>query len=54
VGSERGVVDVLEILRAELDRALALMGAESVHDLDRSWVIPYDTPSWDEEPARRH
>ena len=52
VGGERGVVDVLEIFRAELDRALALMGAQSVHELDRSWVIPADTPSWDEEPAR--
>ena len=52
VGRERGVVDVLEIFRAELDRALALMGVESVHDLDRSWVIPYETPSRDVEPAR--
>ena len=52
VGRERGVVDVLEIFRTELDRALALMGAQSVHELDRSWVIPYDTPTRDEEPAR--
>ncbi len=52
VGCERGVVDVLEIFHAELDRALALMGAQSVHQLDRSWLIPADTPSWDEEPAR--
>jgi len=44
VGRERGVVDVLEIFRAELDRALTLMGAESVHELDRSWVIPHDRP----------
>ncbi len=44
VGREQGVVDVLEIFRAELDRALALMGAESVHELDRSWVIEQDHP----------
>ena len=44
VGRERGVVDVLDIFRAELDRALALMGAQSVHELDRSWVIPQDHP----------
>jgi len=54
VGRERGVVDVLEIFRTELDRALALMGVQSVHELDRSWVIPYDAPSLDEEPARRY
>jgi isopentenyl diphosphate isomerase/L-lactate dehydrogenase-like FMN-dependent dehydrogenase len=52
VGRERGVVDVLGIFRAELDRALALMGVQSVHELDRSWVIPVADPSWDEEPAR--
>ncbi len=39
VGREEGVVDVLEIFRAEIDRALTLMGAESVHELDRSWMI---------------
>ncbi|HUJ35067.1 MAG TPA: alpha-hydroxy acid oxidase [Solirubrobacteraceae bacterium] len=39
VGRERGVVDVLGILRAELDRALTLMGVQSVHELDRSWLI---------------
>jgi len=44
VGREQGVVDVLEIFRAELDRALALMGAQSVHELDRSWVIEQDHP----------
>ena len=44
VGGEQGVVDVLEIFRAEIDRALTLMGAESVHELDRSWVIPRITP----------
>jgi L-lactate dehydrogenase (cytochrome)/(S)-mandelate dehydrogenase len=39
VRGQQGVSDVLEILRAELDRALVLMGAQSVHELDRSWVI---------------
>ncbi len=39
VGGEAGVVDVLGILRAELDRALELMGAQSVHELDPSWLI---------------
>ena len=42
VGRERGVVDVLEIFRVELDRALTLMGAQSVHELDRSWLIEND------------
>jgi len=48
VGRERGVVDVLEIFRAELDRALTLMGVQSVHELDRSWVIPHDAPETQE------
>ena len=39
VGGQQGVSDVLEILRAELDRALVLMGVPDVHDLDRSWII---------------
>ena len=42
VGRERGVVDVLEIFRVELDRALKLMGAQSVHELDRTWLIEND------------
>jgi L-lactate dehydrogenase (cytochrome)/(S)-mandelate dehydrogenase len=39
VGEQQGVSDVLEILRSELDRALALMGVQDVHELDRSWLI---------------
>jgi isopentenyl diphosphate isomerase/L-lactate dehydrogenase-like FMN-dependent dehydrogenase len=39
VGGQQGVSDVLEILCAELDRALVLMGVPDVHDLDRSWII---------------
>jgi isopentenyl diphosphate isomerase/L-lactate dehydrogenase-like FMN-dependent dehydrogenase len=37
---EPGVERVLQILRAELDRTLRLLGAASVHDLDASWVTP--------------
>jgi isopentenyl diphosphate isomerase/L-lactate dehydrogenase-like FMN-dependent dehydrogenase len=39
VRGEQGVIDVLGILREELDRALMLMGVQDVHELDRSWVI---------------
>ena len=39
VGGQQGVSDVLEILRAELDRALTLMGVERVDELDREWLI---------------
>jgi L-lactate dehydrogenase (cytochrome) len=35
-GGEQGVLDVLEILRAETDRALALVGRRSVGELDGS------------------
>ena len=44
VSGERGVAGVLEMMRAELDLALAMIGARSVADLDRSFVT---TPvSW--------
>ena len=39
VNQEQGVRDVLEILRSELDRALALMGVPGVHELDRGCLI---------------
>jgi isopentenyl diphosphate isomerase/L-lactate dehydrogenase-like FMN-dependent dehydrogenase len=39
VGGQHGVSDVLEILRSELDRALALMGVQRVQELDRGWLI---------------
>jgi len=39
VAGAQGVSDVLSILRAELDRALALMGVEDVNELDPSWLI---------------
>ncbi len=40
VSGEQGIVDVLGILRAEIDRALALMGVGDVAELDRSWIVP--------------
>jgi isopentenyl diphosphate isomerase/L-lactate dehydrogenase-like FMN-dependent dehydrogenase len=44
VGGEQGIVDVLAIFRAELERGLELMGAQSVRELDRSWLIAEDRP----------
>ncbi|MCX7864701.1 MAG: alpha-hydroxy-acid oxidizing protein, partial [Novosphingobium sp.] len=41
-GGEYGVRSVLEIFRAEMERALILMGCPSVAVLDRSWLIPAD------------
>ncbi len=40
VNGEEGVAHVLDILREEIDRTLALMGLGSVAELDRSWVVP--------------
>ncbi|MFE2995737.1 alpha-hydroxy acid oxidase [Nocardia sp. NPDC059246] len=37
-GGEEGVVRVIELLRAELDRAMALLGAATIADLDSSLV----------------
>jgi isopentenyl diphosphate isomerase/L-lactate dehydrogenase-like FMN-dependent dehydrogenase len=37
---EAGVERVIEVLRADMARTMALMGCESVHDLDRSWIQP--------------
>jgi isopentenyl diphosphate isomerase/L-lactate dehydrogenase-like FMN-dependent dehydrogenase len=37
-GGEEGVKSVLEIFRAEIERALILMGCPSVSALDRSWL----------------
>jgi isopentenyl diphosphate isomerase/L-lactate dehydrogenase-like FMN-dependent dehydrogenase len=42
VGGQQGVSDVIEVLRSELDRALALMGVQDVHELDRGWLIDRD------------
>ncbi len=38
VGGEQGVRRVLELLLADLDAALALVGAPRASELDRSWV----------------
>lgn len=40
VGGEQGVVDVLEMLRAEFDNAMALTGCRSVADITDSLVAP--------------
>jgi len=38
VGGQRGVEELLQNLLAELDLTLALMGAPSARELDRSWI----------------
>ncbi len=38
-GGRRGVEELLQNLMAEIDITLALIGATSVRDLDRSWVV---------------
>jgi isopentenyl diphosphate isomerase/L-lactate dehydrogenase-like FMN-dependent dehydrogenase len=38
VGGEAGVARVLQLLRADLNRTMRLLGCPSVADLDRSWV----------------
>src|SRR5207245_1668300 len=40
VGGEQGVRRVLELLLADLDAALALVGAPRAAELDRSWIQP--------------
>ena len=40
VGGESGVRHVLDILRAEIDRTLALMGCPDIADLGRDWLVP--------------
>lgn len=40
VAGETGVSAILEIFRAEIQRALILMGCPSVEALDRSWLVP--------------
>jgi isopentenyl diphosphate isomerase/L-lactate dehydrogenase-like FMN-dependent dehydrogenase len=39
VGGEAGVSKVLEILRAEIERALVLLGTRSVDEIDRSLLF---------------
>jgi isopentenyl diphosphate isomerase/L-lactate dehydrogenase-like FMN-dependent dehydrogenase len=38
VGGQRGVEELIQNLTAELDLTLALAGAHSVRELDRSWL----------------
>jgi isopentenyl diphosphate isomerase/L-lactate dehydrogenase-like FMN-dependent dehydrogenase len=38
VGGRRGVEELVQNLMAELDLSLALAGARSVRELDRSWL----------------
>lgn len=40
VRGEEGAVHILDILKEEIDRALVLMGAQSIHELDGSWLLP--------------
>ncbi len=42
VAGPAGVAAVLEILRSELARTLALMGCRDVQELDRSWLVPLE------------
>ncbi len=44
-GGEDGVLRVIELLRVEFDRAMALLGAATVADLDRSLVSGVRIPS---------
>jgi lactate 2-monooxygenase len=39
VGGQRGVEEAIQNLMAETDLTLALMGANSIRELDRSWLI---------------
>lgn len=39
VNGEAGVSHVLDIFEDEIDRAMALMGVASVHELDASWLL---------------
>jgi L-lactate dehydrogenase (cytochrome) len=40
IAGQDGVSYMLEMLRAEVQRSMQLMGCASVHDLDRSWLMP--------------
>jgi L-lactate dehydrogenase (cytochrome)/(S)-mandelate dehydrogenase len=41
VAGERGVSEVLELFRSEIQTALVLMGCANVADLDRSWLAAH-------------
>jgi len=40
VGGEQGAINVLEILRRELDEAMLLCGCTKVNDINRSLLAP--------------
>lgn len=40
VAGQQGVEGILDIFRSEIERSLTMMGAGSVRQLDRSWLIP--------------
>lgn len=50
---EEGVLRVLEVLRAELARALVLLGCPSVRELDASYVAPRGFRGLSASPATR-
>jgi L-lactate dehydrogenase (cytochrome) len=41
VGGQRGVEELIQNLMAEIDLTLALAGAHSIRDLDRSWLTAH-------------
>jgi isopentenyl diphosphate isomerase/L-lactate dehydrogenase-like FMN-dependent dehydrogenase len=49
-GGPAGAEHVINIFRDEIARALTLMGVHSVKELDRSWLLPANTPLTDERP----
>lgn len=40
---EQGIVEVLDLLRSEMNRSMRLLGCGSVTDLDRSWLTTFAT-----------
>jgi L-lactate dehydrogenase (cytochrome)/(S)-mandelate dehydrogenase len=53
VAGEEGVVQILDIFRQEIERALTLLGVHSVHDLNRSHLHRVGTPlARDAMPSR--
>ncbi len=53
-GGEAGVTRSLEILRADLDRCLKLLGCESVNALNESYVRPSATVEHHSEETKSH
>lgn len=40
LGGQDGVAHMVEMVRTEMQRSMQLMGCSSIHDLDRSWLMP--------------